>query len=45
MNVIAMAHVNSSCTINGYRVARFGNDKVYPNIDTILGTLERRRTL
>jgi hypothetical protein len=49
MNVIAIAHVNSSCTIKGYRVARFGNEKVYPNIDgvidTILGTLERRRTL
>ena len=44
-NVIAMAHVNSSCTIKGYRVARVGNDKVYPNIDTILETLERRRTL
>jgi very-short-patch-repair endonuclease len=33
----------------GYRVARFGNDEVYRNIDgvidTILGTLERRRTL
>jgi very-short-patch-repair endonuclease len=32
----------------GYRVARFGNDEVYRNIDgvidTILGTLERRRT-
>jgi very-short-patch-repair endonuclease len=33
----------------GYRVARFGNDEVYRNIegilDTILGILKRRRTL
>ena len=33
----------------GYRVARFGNDEVYRNIegvlDTILAALERRQTL
>jgi very-short-patch-repair endonuclease len=32
----------------GYRVARFGNDEVYRNIDgvldTILAALERRQT-